>query len=175
MRKKDLIGKTADFDSLFSLYRERIYRHTFGIVKDEEAAQDLTQETFVQAYRHLNEFRGESQFYTWIYRISHNLALNYLKKKKRHKEEEFHEETYLTTPSNEAETKDLEEALKAVQHALPKKQAQVYQLCEIEKRPQKEVAALLKIPEGTVRSRLHTARKKIRDYFSSSSHNFRND
>ena len=171
MIEKDLIAKSqsgdeAAFGALFSLYRERIYQHSFGIVKDEEAAQDVTQEAFVQAYRHLKDFHSNSSFYTWLYRIAHNISLNYLKKKRRHREEEFNEEVMQggQSPGELLEKKELEDSLQEAILHLSKRHKVVYELCEIERLPQKEVANRLSIPEGTLRSRLHYARKQVRTY-----------
>jgi RNA polymerase sigma-70 factor (ECF subfamily) len=171
MIEKDLIEKSKRgdeeaFGALFSLYRDKIYQHSLGILKDEESAQDVTQEAFVHAYRHLKEFRSDSSFYTWIYRIAHNLSLNELKKKGRHKEEEFNEAITPGGASEEEslEKREVEEALKMAVGSLSERHRIVYELCELERLPQKEVAERLNIPEGTVRSRLFYARKQVRSY-----------
>jgi RNA polymerase sigma-70 factor (ECF subfamily) len=171
MRQKDLIEKSkegdeASFNALFSLYKERIFYTCLGIVKDQESAEDLTQETFIQAYTHLSSFKGNSSFYTWLYRIAHNLSLNHVKKKGRIKEDALIEELYANpVPPQTPENREFQELLEKSLSTLSEKHRLVYVMCEIEKRPQKEVAALLSIKEGTVRSRLFNARKKIRLFF----------
>ena len=169
MIEKDLIAKSQKgdegaFETLFALYRDKIFQHSLGILKDEESAQDITQEAFVQAYRHLQEFRSNSSFYTWLYRIAHNLSLNELKKKGRYRQEEFHDETMpgVMDQAESLEKKEVEKALKEAVGLLSERHRNVYELCEMEHLPQKEVAARLNIPEGTVRSRLYHARKQIR-------------
>lgn len=177
MQEKDLIEKSRQgdeeaFATLFALYREKIFHHILAIVKEEEAAKDLLQETFLHAYQHLPGFKEESSFYTWVYRIAHNLSLNYLKKRGRRREEELKEEL-VAAPAfkDETLTKDI---LLAITTLTPKLRI-VYELCEIEGLSQKEVAAKLAIPEGTVRSRLHHARKEIAAYFSTSSQRLRKE
>lgn len=160
--EKSLEGDDAAFSKLFESCHDRIFHHCLGVVKEEEAAKDLVQETFLHAYRHLEQFRGAATFYTWVYRIAHNLSLNYLKKKGRYREEEFNEEIMSPVLQHHEEIRsDLTDALKT----LSEEHRMVYEMCELEGRSQKEVALILHIPEGTVRSRLHYARKGLHTYF----------
>ena len=76
---KALEGDEEAFNFLMTQNREEVYRHCLGIVKNEEVAKDLTQETFVHAFQHLSSFRREARFSTWLWRIAHNLSLSYLK------------------------------------------------------------------------------------------------
>lgn len=170
--EKSLEGDESAFSRLFELYHEKIFHHCLGIVKDYDAAQDLTQETFLHAYQHLPHFRGASTFYTWIYRIAHNLSLNYLKKKGHYKEEEFKEEI---APAPQEHLVNYQSDLKEALASLTEAHRIVYEMCDLEGRPQKEVALILHVPEGTVRSRLHYARKEIQLFFASSPHNLRKE
>ena len=89
--KQTLEGKTEAFDLLVQEHWQTVYKQCLGIVKDEEIAQDLAQESFLQAFEHLDTFRMQARFSTWIWRIAHNRALNFLKK--QHPiEYEFNEE-----------------------------------------------------------------------------------
>ena len=95
-REKELIrrslqGEEHAFALLVAENRPTIFRHCLSVLKDESLAEDITQETFVHAFNHLASFRMEAKFATWLWRIAHNLSLNYLKKHHR-VEEEFHEE-----------------------------------------------------------------------------------
>lgn len=166
MQEKELIikaraGDEEAFASLVSLYRAKIFQHCLSIVKDEEIAQDLVQETLIHAFRHLDTFRMQSSFYTWLYRIAHNLSLNYLKKDKRAKERELKEEIFLTAAKEEVEEDNFDTKLREILKDLPPKQRIVVEMYYLEHIPQKEIAARLNIPPGTVRSRLFNARKKI--------------
>ena len=78
--QKSLRGDESAYALLIRPYKKRIYFLCLQIVHDHERAEDLTQETFIHAYRHLSQFREEARFYTWLYRIAINLSINYLRK-----------------------------------------------------------------------------------------------
>jgi RNA polymerase sigma-70 factor, ECF subfamily len=165
--KKSLQGDEEAFKLLVQQNHELVFRHCLKIVKNEEAAKDLTQETFVHAYQHLHEFRMEARFSTWLWRIAHNLSLNALRKSS-HLEKEYKEE--IARPSfftPEEENEELMQKIKHVMSQLPEKQRVVFELYDLQHMPQKEIAAKLGISYGTVRSRLFYARKKIRQFLKS--------
>ena len=85
-----LAGETAAFDVLVRQYQQDIYRLTYRMTRNGEDAKDLAQEAFVQAYRSLGTFRGQSRFSTWLYRIVMNLCLNHLKATAREDPAEVH-------------------------------------------------------------------------------------
>jgi RNA polymerase sigma-70 factor, ECF subfamily len=173
MNEKELIQKCLDGDEkasvdLIQQNRGKVFRHCLSIVHDEEIAEDLTQETFLHAFQHLDTFRQEAKFSTWVWRIAHNLCLNYLKKQ-RFVEKEFLEEIiphFLPEKENDEE-KILQ--IKAVMQILPEKQRIVVEMFDLQHIPQKEIAALLGISCGTVRSRIHYARKKLRQLLAKAS------
>ncbi|NGX62170.1 MAG: ECF RNA polymerase sigma factor SigW [Chlamydiae bacterium] len=150
-----LEGDEEAFSLLVQENRSGVVRHCLGIVKDEEIAEDLTQETFLHAFSHLTTFRQEAKFSTWLWRIAHNLSLNYLKKKKKGElpliEEQIAERHKGCPP----------ELFEEIEHLLPEKHRLVFSLYYQEGLPQKEIAKLLGIPYGTVRSRLHYARNTL--------------
>lgn len=169
MQEKELIeaskqGDDLAFKKLMDEYETKIFYFCLGKTKDEEAAKDLTQETFLKAFQHLTSFRSESSFYTWVYRIAFNETMNYLKKRERHKEEEFHEEHFSfhqeAKPAFEVEA--VQEAIQMGLSLLSSKHRIVFELYDLQKKSHKEIAVELHIPEGTVRSRLHYARQKMR-------------
>lgn len=167
MNERELVeqskkGDEDAFSALIGTYQPRVFRHCLKVVHDEEIAQDLTQETFLHAYHHLGTFRMEASFYTWLYRIAHNLSLNYLKKKGAHPETEFKEEMSSGVVVKEEEELD-PRIQEAVQTLAPKHRV-VFELYDLQRVPQKEIAAQLDISHGTVRSRLYYARRKIREY-----------
>jgi len=160
--EKSLQGEENAFGALVLQNETAVYRHCLSIVKDEEIAKDLTQETFVHAFQHLSSFRMQSRFSTWLWRIAHNLSLNYIKRE-RHMSQEFKETLF---PSEVLEKKEIDEDVlfkiqKAMEH-LPSKQRIVFELYDLKHVPQKEIAAMLGISLGTVRSRLFYARKRIK-------------
>ena len=169
MGEKELVersqrGDESAFNELVGLYRMKIFNHCLGIVKDEEMAQDLTQETFLQAYQHLDTFRGKSRFYTWVYRIAHNLSLNALKKTRHLKESELKEEILAGKEvwDEQLGEAEFDQALQVALQRLPPKQRVVFEMFDVQRIPHKEIAAQLGISPGTVRSRLHYARQQHR-------------
>ncbi|MCC5831935.1 MAG: sigma-70 family RNA polymerase sigma factor [Chlamydiales bacterium] len=160
--EKSLNGDKEAMDILVREHWDRVYHHCLQIVQDESMAEDLAQETFVHAFKHLYSFKRRSLFSTWIWRIAHNLSLNYLKKKHRHERPLIEE----ILPSQEQQEERefylrVEEALKT----LDEKHRVVFELYHLKQISQKEIATLLNIPHGTVRSRLYYARLKVREYF----------
>lgn len=157
--QKSIAGDEEAFATLVHAHEQKIFRHCYQVIKDEQIAHDLTQETFLHAYHHLNTFRMEAQFYTWLYRIAHHLCLNCLKKKKPFEMELKEELLAEALPPQEEELSPfLQEAIAQ----LPEKQRTVIELYDIQKIPQKEIAARLNCPLGTIRSRLHYARLALR-------------
>jgi RNA polymerase sigma-70 factor, ECF subfamily len=171
MTEKEWIRKCKEgdeeaFEKLMGMYQQRIFFVCLKIVKDEGIAQDMKQETFVHAYQHLHSFRGDSKFYTWIYTIAKNLCLNYLRN--THRTVEFNENIlYVPTSETSGDSEADNALLKQAINQLPKKQREVVELFEYQKIPTKIIAERLKIPEGTVRSRLHYARKRMKNILKS--------
>lgn len=168
MQERELIrlsleGDEKAFEALVLANREQILHHCISIVHDTAAAEDLTQETFLKAYQHLKDFHQEARFSTWVWRIAHNLSLNYLKKHQP-LESEFKEE--ILVPESTPDVRIDEERMKKIQNALgvlSSKHRIVFEMYFFQKIPQKQIAAQLGIPHGTVRSRLHYARKKVKE------------
>jgi RNA polymerase sigma-70 factor (ECF subfamily) len=129
------------------------------MVKIESTAEDLTQESLITAYRQIETFQRRASFFTWLWRIAHNKALGWLRKQKKEATIEFKEELY-----HPAEKKEKEVVAGELLAFLPEKQRRVYQMFEIEHLSQKEIAVRLGIPPGTVRSRIHYARKRLGKY-----------
>jgi RNA polymerase sigma-70 factor, ECF subfamily len=155
-----LQGDERAWEILFQRNRGMIYRHCYALVHDAKIAEDLTLEAFIHAYEHLKEFRREARFSTWLWRIAHNLSLNYLKK--QHPESQFREEL-LPKSQLIAKEKFEKESLIPYLERLPPKLKNVLELYLFQELSQKEIAVQLKIPYGTVRSRLFYARKKIKE------------
>ncbi len=150
--KKSIAGDKEAMDRLVKLHWERVYRHCLKILGDVELAEDAAQESFVKAFEHLENFQKRATFSTWIWRIAHNTSLNILRKERR--ADLPLQEELLAAPSS-TDWGDLLDQL-------DEKHRRVFELFVIEKMPQKEIAKLLKIPHGTVRSRVHYARLKLK-------------
>lgn len=181
-QEQDLIrqcreGNEDAFAELISLYKPRILSLCHKIVKDHEIAEDLTQEAFLRSYRKLDTFRGDSRFYTWLYRIAFNLTINYLKKKRRLQERELKEHILTKEQGRKAvkrmtrfiplEVLDQNEMKELLQEALiflSPTHRDVFILYVLRGIPQKTIAKVMEINYGTVRSRLHYARKEIIEF-----------
>lgn len=152
-------GNQEAMDQLVKRHWEAVYRHCLQVIHDEAMAQDLTQETFVHAFAHLSTFEQRARFSTWIWRIAHNLSLNYIKRKKP-RETPLKEEL-LAAPTRSEPGERAEEVKKALGE-LDEKHRLVCELYLLHRMPQKEIAHQLNIPYGTVRSRLHYGRRLLR-------------
>lgn len=167
-----LKGDESAFAALIRPYKSRIHSLCWQVLHDQERAEDLTQETFIHAFRHLSEFRQEARFYTWIYRIALNLSLNALRKKKVKEREdlvadlgkETRQELWKKGNTLEFERHELQQFIDKAVQTLPSSQRDVFILHDIEGLPHQQIAERLNIKPGTIRSRLHYARKRLRTY-----------
>ncbi|MBS0623604.1 MAG: RNA polymerase sigma factor [Verrucomicrobia bacterium] len=164
MEEKELIRKSrngdmAAFEELLLLHRNKIFAHCLQLTKDESAAEDLTQEACLKALHNLPGFKEHAAFGTWLWRIAHNLCLDYLRKQNHHPTISLEEEK---TKAQDVDGSVIQDCL---EH-LPLKQREVFELFYVQKLSQKEIAKKINVPHGTVRSRLHYAKKKLRKFFS---------
>lgn len=162
---KSLAGEEGAFDQLVQMHQRAVFHHCLSVVKDLSSAEDLTQETFVKAYQHLSLFRQQARFSTWLWRIAHNLCLNYIKK--QHPTEEFVESRFIPTETTEKKDSELLLNLEKGMEHLPEKQRIVFEMYMKKKMRQKEIAQELGLPEGTIRSRIYYAKKNMRKYIKS--------
>jgi len=166
-------GDKRAFDLLVLKYQHKIFSIISRFVKDQAEVQDVAQETFIKAYRALGSFRGESAFYTWIYRIAINTAKNYLVSKGRRPpstdvdvdEAEFYTGSDslkdVSTPENQMMRDQLKDVIyKAIQD-LPEDLRTAVTLREMEGLSYEEIAEVMDCPVGTVRSRIFRAREAI--------------
>lgn len=167
-------GDTTAFRGLVEKYQGRVYAMVYGMIRNREDARDITQEAFVKAYKNLDSFRLESSFYTWLYRIAMNLAIDLTRKKKRQGTTSFDEAVasknldggiselhHGDSPSKKLERKETYKLIMDALEKLPADQKQVILLRELEGLSYKEISDVMDIPEGTVMSRLFYARKKL--------------
>jgi len=167
------LGDKSAFDLLVIKYQHRIVHLVNRYVKDPYEAQDVAQDTFIKAYRALADFRGESAFYTWLYRIAINTAKNYLlSRSRRHYDYEV-EIQDAEQVENAAQLKDIEtpdtlimneqivSAIKEAIEDLPEEMRIAITLREFEGMSYEEIAEAMDCPIGTVRSRIFRAREAI--------------
>ena len=167
-------GDKAAFDLLVSKYQRKIFRLLSRLIRDQAEIEDIAQEAFIKAYRALPNFRGDSAFYTWLYRIAINTAKNHLVAQGRRAptttEADIEEaETFddgdhlrdLNTPESMLLTKQVGEAVNRAIDELPEDLRTAIVLREIEGLSYDEIAESMSCPIGTVRSRIFRAREAI--------------
>ena len=167
-------GDKRAFELLVEKYQRKLARLVSRLVRDPGEVEDVTQEAFVKAYRALPSFRGDSAFYTWLYRIGINTAKNYLVAMGRRAptsteveaaEAEGYESGELlrdiNTPESLLLSKEIAGTVNAAIEALPEELRSAIQLRELEGMSYEEIAKLMDCPIGTVRSRIFRAREAI--------------
>lgn len=167
-------GDTTAYRPLVERYQSRIFAMVCGMVRDQEDAKDITQMAFVKAYQSLTSFRIDSSFYTWIYRIAMNLAIDHSRRFKRRKTSSFDEaianrdedgtlaeQHHVDNPQKALQRKELRDRIYSALDELSEEAREVILLREVEGLSYKEIADQMGIPEGTVMSRLFYARKKL--------------
>ncbi|MCU0942766.1 MAG: RNA polymerase sigma factor RpoE [Hydrogenophaga sp.] len=178
--QRTLAGEQRAFDLLVIKYQRRVERLIGRMVRDVDLVPDIAQETFIRAYRALSQFRGDAQFYTWLYRIAVNTAKKQLLELKRdplvfqsqlksaEDDETSSPERELNAQVADAETpeavlasKEIANAVNAAMEALPEELRMAITLREIEGLSYEEIAQALDCPIGTVRSRIFRAREAI--------------
>ena len=175
--ERTVAGDQRAYELLVIKYQRRIERLIARMVRDQDLVQDIAQETFLRAYRALHQFRGEAQFYTWLYRIAVNTAKKTLLELKRDplvfesalhiaddEEETFrgrHEPSSDETPETVMAAQEIAAAVNAAMEALPEDLRQAVTLREIEGLSYEEIASAMNCPIGTVRSRIFRAREAI--------------
>ena len=167
-------GEMSAFQELVSRYHQKVYLVILGLLRNREDALEVAQETFLRAYRKIGGFQGGSSFYTWIYRIGVNLAIDTQRRQKRNPldfrdsmDGVFESQNEVARdPFAEEHDRELREGLiKAINDLTPEHKA-VIVLRTVEGLSYKEIAAILGCSEGTVMSRLHYARKKLQEKLS---------
>ena len=171
-RRQDLDA----YNELVARYQRRIYALVYHMTSNREDSEDLVQDVFVKAYRSLAYFKGDSSFYTWIYRIAVNRTINFLKKRKRtsamslddvdqaiERDPSYVELSARESPVRDMAITELQEKLNKALQTLSEKHRSVVVLHDIEGVPHDEIARMLGCSCGTVRSRLHYARAQLQN------------
>lgn len=170
-------GDIEVFSHLAQRYQEKIYQTILGMTKNHVDADDLAQETFMQAFRHLKTFKEKSSFFTWVYRIAINITLNFLKKRKREGLRRDFDETHpaaeilensVPSPERHSLEKELRQKLREAIDSLPLLFKTSFILVVFQGMSHSQAAQVLRCSENTVSWRMHKARKmlqdKLRDY-----------
>ncbi|MCL2747097.1 MAG: sigma-70 family RNA polymerase sigma factor [Oscillospiraceae bacterium] len=169
-------GDQGAFETLVKNYEKQVYSLALRMSRNRDDAYDLSQEVFLRVYRALPSFMGDSSFSTWLYRLSHNICLDHLRKTKRRRElpltlpsEDGGEERERDLPDTrydperQWEKKELQEAIAHAMGSLRPDQRAVLTLREIQGLSYDEIADVLALPAGTVKSRLARAREALRE------------
>jgi RNA polymerase sigma-70 factor (ECF subfamily) len=162
-------GETALFELLMRRHNQRLYRVTRAIVGDDREAEDVTQDAYVRAFEHLDQFAGRATFSTWLTRIAVHEASARLRRRSRLIDIEESMPTLASTaagPEQRAADHELGEAIEAAVDALPEVYGSVFMLREVEGLSTAETAACLEINEETVKTRLHRARALLRNHIT---------
>lgn len=166
-------GRYEAFEELVRRYQRRIYSLVYNMTGHREDAEDLLQEIFIKAYRSLDRFKGDSSFFTWLYRIAVNHTINFLKKRKRTEHDfsfdvmdpaaefdpVFRHLKARESPVREVTLIELQKKLNAALRKLSDKHRTVVVLHDIQGLPHEEIGRIMKCSVGTIRSRLFYARK----------------
>lgn len=171
--EKVLGGDANAFEELVLRYEKTVYNLALRMVGDRDDASDMTQEAFIKAYGSLSSFRGDSKFSVWIYRITTNVCLDFLRSKSRKQQvsltvsDDDDEDAQLDIPDPKADPEQqlikkismqsVEEGLKT----LPDKQRQILVMRELGGMSYAEIGGALSLEEGTVKSRIFRARKRL--------------
>lgn len=165
-------GETGAFDTLVEKYQHRVLNLVGRYVSDRTARQDVAQEAFIKAWRNIKGFRGDSQFYTWLYRIAVNTAMNHLAAVRRRPEQTLPPDkdgeanmddlqADLDTPEGEVAAEEIAAVVNEAISGLSEDLRVAITLRELEGMSYEQIAYVMKCPIGTVRSRIFRAREVI--------------
>jgi len=165
-------GDEQAFATLFQLHKKRVYSVCLQMTKDTADAEDLTQEAFLQVFRTVNSFRGDSAFSTWLYRVAVNTVLMKLRRRKKPPILSLDEPVSADSPSLKRDVGSVDPslhgaidriALRRAMEELPEGCRQIFDLHEVEGYQHHEIAQLLQCSIGNSKSQLHKAKMKMRD------------
>ena len=177
--KRARTGDLEAYDELVGRYQERIYATVYHMTANHEDANDLAQETFIKAYQALKSFKGDSSFFTWIYRIAVNKTINFLKQRKNKTHMSLNDLDFNAehdadlvalisekTPRREVNLIELQEKLNAAMQKLSEVHRLVVTLHDVQGMSHEEISNIMDCNTGTVRSRLFYARQQLQAYLS---------
>ncbi len=160
--------RESAYTAIIKKYQEKLYWHVRRMVVDHDDANDVLQNMFIKVWKSLDNFREDSQLYTWLYRIATNESLTFLEQqKKRTSASLSDEEGYLANKlvaDKDFDGNKLEWKLQLAIQQLPEKQKAVFNLRYFEEMPYEEMSRVLETSEGALKASYHHAVKKIEDY-----------
>src|SRR5256714_12854266 len=172
-------GEMEAYDELVRRYQERIYATIYHMTANHEDANDLAQETFIKAYQALKSFKGDSSFFTWIYRIAVNKTINFLKQRKNKTHMSLNDLDFNAehdadlvalisekTPRRDVNLIELQEKLNVAMQKLSEVHRLVVTLHDVQGLSHEEIGKIMDCNTGTVRSRLFYARQQLQAYLS---------
>ncbi|WP_338730994.1 RNA polymerase sigma factor [Mangrovimonas cancribranchiae] len=176
--EKDLIKRLTNkgtkdeaFKELLHQYKERLYWHIRKIVLSHDDADDVLQNTFIKVFKNIDKFKGDSQLYSWMYRIATNESLTFLKKKSKILQISDEELQQQTINNLEADVyfngDDIQLKLQKAIATLPQKQQLVFNMKYFDDIKYKDMAKILDTSEGALKASYHMATKKIETYLKS--------
>lgn len=168
---QDKESRNSAFRELVSLYKERLYWQIRNIVKDHDDADDVLQNTFIKVFNNIHQFKGDSQLFSWMYRIATNEALNFLNQKankfKLSSEELQHQIVSNLESDVYFEGDEIQLQLQRAISILPEKQQQVFNMKYFQELKYKEISDILGTSEGALKASYHIAVKKIEEFLKS--------
>ena len=169
-------GDREAFRELVERYQRKVVSVALGMVHNREDAIEIAQETFVKAFENLGKFKGESSFYTWLYRIVVNRAIDFQRRERRHPTVALEDQSPLghgfedtlsaersTDPYEQAQSHEIGDRVSAAVNELTPDHKAVILLREVEGLSYDDISRVMQCSKGTVMSRLHYARKKLQD------------
>lgn len=170
-------GESVAFDALVVKHSPRLYAQMYHMTSNHDDANDMLQDVWMKAYRNITGFRGKSQFSTWLHSIASNTAINFVQKRARRwtmslddvdngiaNDKEFAELTTQSTPARETDLGEMQVKINEAMMKLTPDHRAVVTMFDIQGMAHAEIAEVLKISEGTVRSRLFYAHKQLQGW-----------
>jgi len=170
-----LNGDNSKFELLVLKYQTMVFRTAMGFVHSKEDAEDLTQDVFISAYQSIAKFQGDSEFSTWLYRITVNTSINQLNRNKHRAflqvagdllQSLFSKESGDKNPHQELEQAERDTAIREAIDTLPEKQRTAFVLSKYDDLTQKEIAAIMQSTEGSVEQLLQRAKTNLQKKLS---------
>jgi len=164
-------GEQEALKEIFDQYNKKVYRIAYGVVRQREEALDIVQEVFIKLYRSIGDFKGKSKFYTYLYRMAMNTAIDHARRMRKFPVLSLDEiegfqpsEVDEKRPDNILLRKEFEEKMKEALEKLPPDQRMALIFREVEGLSYQEMAEAMGCSFGTVMSRLHYARKRLQEF-----------
>jgi RNA polymerase sigma-70 factor (ECF subfamily) len=166
-------GNENAYSKLVKRYHNRLFNFVRSMVRNDELAEDITQESFVKAYFNLSKLNNPESFKSWLFRIANNNTLDWLRKKRFQMVDvdEHIRESYIddrTSPEDSAIEDDRVRHIHAALNKLKPEQKAILVMCDLQGLSYHEIAEILKVPFGTVQSRIFYARKKLKEHLDTS-------